>query len=238
MSTHDITIDDGSPLITYSGDWSDSTNQDIIDQYWLNTYHSTSEVGASATFKFTGSAVYLYGSKRPSHGLFDVEVDGASLGQLDGESEEIENTQLLASAKGLTWGEHTITITNSDPRGKFLDLDQIKWTTGKAGLQSITNTTEIDDADSSGVVSYSPSGSWSTVDPITTEGDYHKSTVHTTSTLGSAVAVRFTGDAVYVFGSTDSSSGQFDAQIDQNPATSLVGTSSTFRQPALLVSSC
>ena len=61
MSTHDITIDDGSPLITYTGGWSDSTNQDIIDQYWLNTYHSTSEVGASATFKFTGSAVYLYG---------------------------------------------------------------------------------------------------------------------------------------------------------------------------------
>lgn len=43
------------------------------------------------------------------------------------------------------------------------------------------------------------------------------------------------GDAVYVFGSTDSSSGQFDAQIDQNPATSLIGTTSTFRQPALLV---
>jgi len=48
------------------------------------------------------------------------------------------------------------------------------------------------------------------------------------------VAVQFTGDAVYVFGSTDSSSGQFDAQIDQNPATSLIGTTSTFRQPALL----
>lgn len=43
-------------------------------------------------------------------GLFDVEVDGTSLGQFDGESEEIENTQLLASAKGLAWGEHTVCI--------------------------------------------------------------------------------------------------------------------------------
>lgn len=61
MSTHDITIDDGSPLITYNGVWSDSTNLNIVDQYWLNTYHSTSQVGASATFKFTGTAAYLYG---------------------------------------------------------------------------------------------------------------------------------------------------------------------------------
>ncbi|KAG9079137.1 hypothetical protein FS749_008793, partial [Ceratobasidium sp. UAMH 11750] len=67
MATHDITIDDGSPLITYTGEWNDSTNPDIVDQYQFGTYHSTSEVGASATFKFTGSAVYLYGSKRPSH---------------------------------------------------------------------------------------------------------------------------------------------------------------------------
>jgi hypothetical protein len=61
MSTHDITIDDGCPLITYTGNWNDTTNEEIADQYWLGTYHSTSEAGASATFKFTGTAVYLYG---------------------------------------------------------------------------------------------------------------------------------------------------------------------------------
>ncbi|KAG8712526.1 hypothetical protein FRC11_014933, partial [Ceratobasidium sp. 423] len=67
MATHDITIDDGCPLITYSGDWNDSTNEDIRDQYWLNTYHSTAEAGASASFKFTGTAVYLYGYATSVH---------------------------------------------------------------------------------------------------------------------------------------------------------------------------
>jgi len=234
MATHDITVDDGSPLITYTGVWSDSTNSDIVDQYQFGTYHSTSDVGASATFKFTGTAVYLYGSKRPSHGTFDVDIDGTSLGQFSGTSTTIQNAQLLAKATGLSWGEHTVTITNSDPLGRFLDLDLIKWTTGKAGLTSITNSTQIDDADPTGVVSYSPAGSWADTDPTLTVGSYHQDTVHATSTLGSSVAVRFTGNAVYVFGSTDSSSGKFDAQVDQQPTMSLVGTTSTFRQPALL----
>lgn len=234
MATHDITIDDGSPLITYTGEWNDSTNSDIVDQYWLNTYHSTSQVGAAASFKFTGTSVQIYGSKRPSHGTFDVQVDGESLGKFDGTSTTIRNMQLLAQAKDLSWGEHTVTITNSDPLGNFLDIDMIRWTTGKPGLSSITNSTLIDDADTSGVVSYSPSGSWANIDATLAQGSYHGDTVHATSTLGSSVAVRFKGNAVYVFGSTDSSSGKFDAQVDQKAAASLVGATTTFRQPALL----
>ena len=232
MSTHDITIDDGCPLISYSGDWNDSTNQEIVGDYWLNTYHSTEEVGASASFKFTGTAVYLYGSKRSSHGTYDVDIDGASLGQFDGSSTQVESMVLLASAERLTWGEHTVTITNSDPRGRFLDLDQIRWTTGKPGLSSITNSTEIDDAD--GSVSYTPAENWSDDDPTEQTGAYHQNTVHFTSTVGSAVSVRFNGNAVYVFGSTDSFSGAYDAQIDGNTAVALEGTTTTFRQPALL----
>ncbi|CEL61973.1 hypothetical protein RSOLAG1IB_04723 [Rhizoctonia solani AG-1 IB] len=234
MSTHDVTIDDGCPLITYSGDWNDSTNEDIVDQYWLNTYHSTSEAGASASFKFTGTAVYLYGSKRPSHGSYEVDVDGVSIGQFDGSSRSVENLALLAKAEGLNWGEHIVTITNSGTGGAFLDLDQIKWTTGKPGLTAITNTTEIDDAGDPGVVSYTPTGSWSTTDPTGQTGSYHQNTIHTTSTRGSAVSIQFSGNAIYVYGSTDSSSGAYDAKIDGQSATSLQGSTATFRQPALL----
>ncbi|KAH7335442.1 hypothetical protein B0J17DRAFT_76215 [Rhizoctonia solani] len=234
MSTHDITVDDGCPLITYSGEWNDSTNEDILDQYWLNSYHSTSEAGASASFKFTGTAVYLYGSKRPSHGSYEVDIDGVSIGQFDGSSRSIENLALLAQAEGLSWGEHTVTITNSGTGGAFLDLDQIKWTTGKPGLTAITNTTEIDDAGDSTIVSYTPAGSWSTTDPTGQTGSYHQNTVHTTSTEGSLVSIRFSGNAIYVYGSTDSSSGAYDVRIDKQSATSLQGSTSTFRQPALL----
>ncbi|CAE6418116.1 unnamed protein product [Rhizoctonia solani] len=234
MSTHDITIDDGCPLIIYSGDWNDSTNQDIIDQYWLNTYHSTSEAGASASFRFTGTAVYLYGSKRPSHGSYEVDIDGVSIGQFDGSSRSVESLALLAKAEGLNWGEHIVTITNSGTNGAFLDLDQIKWTTGKPGLTVITNTTEIDDAGDSAVVSYTPTGSWSTVDPTGQVGSYYQNTVHTTSTQGSAVSIQFSGNAIYVYGSTDSSSGAYDAKIDGKSSTSLQGSTATLRQPALL----
>ncbi|CAE6524327.1 unnamed protein product [Rhizoctonia solani] len=234
MSTHDITIDDGCPLITYSGDWNDSTNEDILDQYWLNTYHSTSEPGASASLKFTGTAVYLYGSKRPSHGSYDVDIDGVSIGQFDGSSKSIESQVLLAKAEGLSWGEHIVTITNSGKRGAFLDLDHIRWTTGKPGLTAITNTTQIDDADDSAVVSYTPSGSWSTTDPAGETGSYHQNTVHTSSTQGSAVSIQFSGNAIYLYGSTDSFSGAYDVKIDGQSATSLTGSTSTFRQPALL----
>ncbi|CAE6456978.1 unnamed protein product [Rhizoctonia solani] len=234
MSTHDITIDDGCPLIIYSGDWNDSTNEDILDQYWLNTYHSTSEAGASASFKFTGTAVYLYGSKRPSHGSYDVDIDGVSIGQFDGSSKSVEQLALLAKAEGLSWGEHIVTITNSGTSGEFLDIDQIRWTTGKPGLTAITNTTQIDDAGDSTLVTYTPTGSWSTTDPAGQTGSYHQNTVHTTSTQGSTVSIQFSGNAIYVYGSTDSFSGAYDVKIDGQSTTSLKGSTSTFRQPALL----
>jgi hypothetical protein len=42
---------------------------------------------------------------------------------------------------------------------------------------SITNSTQIDDADSSGVVSYTPSGSWGDTDATISAGAYHQNTV-------------------------------------------------------------
>ncbi|KAG8687479.1 hypothetical protein FRC11_007156, partial [Ceratobasidium sp. 423] len=117
--------------------------------------------------------------------------------------------------------------------GAFLDIDQIRWTTGKPGLSAITNTTQIDDAGDSGIVSYTPTGSWSTTDPTGETGSYHQNTVHTTSAQGSAVTVQFR-HAIYVYGSTDSFSGTYDVKIDGKSAASFEGSTSTFRQPALL----
>ncbi|KAF8757575.1 hypothetical protein RHS01_03387 [Rhizoctonia solani] len=231
MSTHDITIDDGCPLITYSGDWNDSTNEDIIDQYWLNTYHSTSEPGASASFKFTGTAVYLYGSKRPSHGSYEVDIDGVSIGQFDGSSRSIESLALLAKAEGLTWGEHIVTITNTGTNGAFLDLDQRAKITKNCDHEH----TEIDDAGDSAVVSYTPTGSWSTVDPAGQAGSYHRGTYDVNARIGGVGPLQW--QRYIRLWVHDSSSGAYDAKIDGQPATSLQGSTATLRQPALLVGS-
>jgi hypothetical protein len=56
------------------------------------------------------------------------------------------------------------------------------------------------------------------------------------STNHEPTLTRDAGNAVYVFGSTDSFSGTFSVQIDGKSAASLDGITSTFRQPALLVS--
>ncbi|ELU43447.1 hypothetical protein AG1IA_02529 [Rhizoctonia solani AG-1 IA] len=249
MSTHDITIDDGCPLITYSGDWNDSTNEDIIDQYWLNTYHSTSEPGAICIILSPTESTTAAQSV-PVMFVLEIQlidIDGVSIGQFDGSSRSIESLALLAKAEGLTWGEHIFVGHNHQYRHKrgvsgFGPGKMDNWQTGEQKLPrtAITNTTEIDDAGDSAVVSYTPTGSWSTVDPAGQAGSYHRGTVHTTSTQGSAVSVQaqrdsMQGNAIYVYGSTDSSSGAYDAKIDGQPATSLQGSTATLRQPALLV---
>ena len=53
MSVYSASIDDNDPAMTYSPDWVLITS----DGSWTGTMHSTSILGASASFRFTGKCV-------------------------------------------------------------------------------------------------------------------------------------------------------------------------------------
>lgn len=90
----------------------------------------TCNQNAYATLNFYGSACYLFGAKRPNHGPFTVTIDNGSPSSFDGLSDPDQFQQLLFSKTDFDLGNHTITVTNGDQQGKFVDIDYIIFTTG------------------------------------------------------------------------------------------------------------
>lgn len=64
-----FTIDDTSPQLIYStGGWGTQSPADTrSSEFFQRTYHAAQTDGASMNMTVSGSAVYLYGSRGPSH---------------------------------------------------------------------------------------------------------------------------------------------------------------------------
>jgi hypothetical protein len=84
-----IPVEDTSPMISYEGTWVWSDDDMYYTNYSQASSHGTNQVvceeflfvggelmsppqDATATFKFRGSAVYLYGAKRENHVRFEI----------------------------------------------------------------------------------------------------------------------------------------------------------------------
>lgn len=123
-------MDDSSPLISYSpsGAWIDTPSNDtIVKSYAAQSLHTTSQQGASATFKFNGTAVWLFGGMRFNYGTYSLQVDGKAVTSGSASSSDAKVGQLLASATDLTMGEHTAVLTATE--GSPIDLDSVVFET-------------------------------------------------------------------------------------------------------------
>ncbi|KLO19584.1 hypothetical protein SCHPADRAFT_817752 [Schizopora paradoxa] len=63
-----ITIDDSSTDIVYSSNWAAvNKNDPSLPEFFQSTYHGAQADEAYANLTFTGSSIYIYGTKGPSH---------------------------------------------------------------------------------------------------------------------------------------------------------------------------
>lgn len=108
-----MTIDDESPSIEYTGSWTPVFSETALN----STLHTASRKGDSASLSFQGSSIELYGLY--NNAPFKVELDGGLPRNLAGPNVDLtgsaEHPQtLLFYADGLDENQtHTITITNS-----------------------------------------------------------------------------------------------------------------------------
>jgi hypothetical protein len=85
--------------------------------------------GASATFSFNGTGIWLFGAKRGNHGLYNITLDGSTT-TLSGFAADpgIFQTPLFGQSH-LKNTLHTITLTNAGANPNryldFLDLDYV-----------------------------------------------------------------------------------------------------------------
>ncbi|KAF7307687.1 hypothetical protein MKEN_01128700 [Mycena kentingensis (nom. inval.)] len=121
------TIDNVSPLITYAppGAWTEGSAaaDPLASSYSSGTFTLCTTNGASASFIFNGTQVFVGGAKRGNHGPYSVTLDGTK-STFEGASVR-EIFGLLYASPVLSAGQHTISITNElvDNNKPFLDID-------------------------------------------------------------------------------------------------------------------
>ncbi|KAJ1304109.1 hypothetical protein OPQ81_008511 [Rhizoctonia solani] len=147
MPLHNVTIDDASALIGYYNPngipWKDSpANDSALDEYWDHTYHSSNQSGAWSTFRFQGTAVYLFAATRIMHGKYNILIDDQQAYQGDGYTQTSIFKQLVFNATSLSPGWHNLTFVNAEP-GRYIEVDYIKWTTVMSAARTENSGTPI-----------------------------------------------------------------------------------------------
>ncbi|CUA72036.1 hypothetical protein RSOLAG22IIIB_10001 [Rhizoctonia solani] len=201
------------------------------------TFHSSQTDGSQATFKFNGTAVWIFGAKRGNHGHFIVTVDNGDAQRIDGyaptQSDGVDGVYQVPiySNTGLKDGLHTVTLTNdngSDNNRPFVDIDFITWTTNDDVGSDAKNIT-IDDSSWNYT---SPSTAWGTTSTYVV--DYFNQTEHLTNVGGATASVQFQGNAVYLYGGTLDDHGTFNVQLDNHDPVGLNGSTNGYHPRVLL----
>ncbi|KAF6750552.1 hypothetical protein DFP72DRAFT_511198 [Ephemerocybe angulata] len=123
-----IVADDSSSYIAYSGSWERQVGS---SRQWENAIHSTSQAGASATFRWKGSGVQVYGTV-PSGSSGTTKsryvVDGGSATTVERQVRtDAVYGDMFFELRGMSEGEHSITITNIGGGGADFQLDKIEF---------------------------------------------------------------------------------------------------------------
>ncbi|KAJ4483177.1 hypothetical protein J3R30DRAFT_3697952 [Lentinula aciculospora] len=209
MASFNLTVEDSSPLISYSpaGAWSDSPSNDtLLASYSGSSYHTTSTQGATATITFTGTAITIFGGHRQNYGRYQISMDGQTVVASESSAGQDAFQQILGTASGMSNGKHTVVITSSSTSPIDIDYVDIQTQTGKPGSQLTKST--VDDSDSSFI--YSPASEWS----INDKDYFINDTLHYTSSAGASASVTFSGEAVALYGTVSQDHADIQLSLD------------------------
>ncbi|KAL1745375.1 hypothetical protein HDZ31DRAFT_73608 [Schizophyllum fasciatum] len=219
MAALTTTIEDTSPLISYSSGWlpGDSSLDDLASQYSSSNFMATKTMGATMAFTFNGSAVAIYGARRPNHGRYQIKLDGEFVAEMDGHADQDKLQQELYSVDGLDAsrgaGPHTIELTNLEQQ--FLDVDFITWDSS-VDDDTIVHTWQDTDT------AFAYDSDWST--NVSNAGSFLGGTGHTASISGSAAHFTFAGTGVTLYGPVGPTYGAYSVYVDGVPIASNNGT--------------
>ena len=98
-------LDVTNSAFQFGSGWTDETGSQFIGgtNKWANT-------GASFTTTFTGSKIYLMGTKDPNHGKADVYIDGEKVATIDTAASARALGQMIFASPDLPHGEHTLEL--------------------------------------------------------------------------------------------------------------------------------
>lgn len=181
-----ITVDDGDPSIQYSSGWTVSDTSSPLD--YGGFHHLSDQPSATASFAFTGVAIYLMSPLWPYAVAAQIALDSfpPSIVALEDFSHttdggpETVNTSVVWSQTGLVNGTHNLTVSFA-PGSLYVALDALIYTvqdsdmttslssfptTDSSSLTTTSSTATITSSSSSNSSSTSSSSSSSHILPI------------------------------------------------------------------------
>jgi hypothetical protein len=214
MSVFNLTVEDSSPLITYApaGAWSDSPSSDpLLSNYSASCFHTTSTAGATATFTWNGTGIWVYGALRQDHGHFQANLDGGPVSTFNGFAQNATMKFNLVHASGFAMGLHTLVLTNSPESGDQATGFDVDFIVVQTELPPSTSPTTVTLDDAAPELSYLPSSSaWTTND----QAFFFNKTSHVTQTPGALMSFEFTGESVAVHGSMSQNHAPYTVSVD------------------------
>ncbi|KAJ2917029.1 hypothetical protein MD484_g3407, partial [Candolleomyces efflorescens] len=162
MPSYLAVYEDTAPFFTYSGSWVAGSSRDdrFAEQYSESSFMVTQSTGASFSFRFYGTRVEIFGSKRVGHGAYQASLDGVSSPAASGSADPGQfKTSLYSST--VQKGFHNVTLSNMEAR--FLDVDFVSWmaSVGRDDEPLIVNTRQDNDPG----FAYNPPDAWMTTPP-------------------------------------------------------------------------
>ncbi|GHJ84900.1 hypothetical protein NliqN6_1302 [Naganishia liquefaciens] len=210
MVAYNMTLDNISPMIQYTGYWSNKHSDDTQKYlYFDQTYTSTRNEGDTAVLRFNGTGIWAFGAKRADHGKYRVELDSTVM-ELDGFAEELGTMQtVLYSQTGLNNTlEHVLTLTNAE--GKWFDIDYFVVQHEELDqLNELQLQTVTMDCPSPEFFTYT--GDWN----FRYRGEeYHNRTAAMAYAVNDSIAFSFTGTSVAVYGAVNMNHGIYTVTCD------------------------
>ncbi|WP_238429147.1 glycoside hydrolase family 26 protein [Frankia nepalensis] len=112
-TVEDNAVGPNNHQVTYTGDWTACGG--CAPSTPNNSFRYSLRSGASATIRWTGNRILLYGVKERSGGVLSVRVDGGTPTTVDTYAPTSSNALIFDSGR-LTFGDHSAVITNTGQR--------------------------------------------------------------------------------------------------------------------------
>ncbi|KAJ7717019.1 hypothetical protein B0H16DRAFT_1740861 [Mycena metata] len=118
-NVHSFFIDDSDPRITYTGGW----NEDLQDDEFQHTLHSSTKVGDSLSFQFVGKSIAMYGDLVPgASSNASFAIDGGPPLFIPSTSPAGRTTNnLLFNSGDLANGNHSLVVSAADDQALWVD---------------------------------------------------------------------------------------------------------------------
>jgi len=209
MASFTLVVEDSSPLISYAPDgaWVDTIDDPLLSSYSGASFHKTTAQDATVTFSFNGTGVRFFGGRRPDYGNYTLTVDNQVVETGTARNETPSMRNLLAGAPNLPDGPHTAVLTTNG--GGPIDLDWVEVAPHIGTPGSKISASVIDDTDSR--ITYLPSDdAWT----VSSGPEFTEESAHFSSNADASATVKFTGEAIGVYGTVSAEHSDVRVNID------------------------